>query len=76
VLNDPHKKMQAAQIIGQAYVTAENFVRANRDAVEQIANTVIERQEIFGDELVELLNSVQLQRPEIDYLKEETWPKI
>jgi cell division protease FtsH len=76
VLNDPHKKMQAAQIIGQAYVTAENFVRANRDAVEHIANTVIERKEIFGDELVELLDSVELRKPELDYLKEETWPRI
>jgi hypothetical protein len=76
VLNDPHKKMQAAQIIGQAYVIAENFIAANRDAVEQIANTVIAKGEIYGDELLELLDSANLVKPEIDYLKEETWPRI
>jgi ATP-dependent Zn protease len=76
VLNDPHKKMQAAQIIGQAYVIAENFISANRDAVEQIANTVIAKGEIYGDELLELLDSANLVKPEIDYLKEETWPRI
>jgi hypothetical protein len=76
VLRDPHKIALAAQILGQAYVTAENFIAANREAVERIAREVIERKEIFGDELVALLDRQALAQPKIDYLDEATWPKI
>jgi cell division protease FtsH len=76
VLGDPHKRAAAAQILGQAYVTAENFVNANRDAVERIAQAVIDKQELYGDELMHLLNAQNLKRPEIDWTKEETWPRI
>ena len=37
---------------------------------------VVERRELFGDELVELLESVGLERPGIDYSREETWPRL
>ncbi len=76
VLNDPHKRALAAQILGQAYVTAENFVAANKDAVERIADLVIEKQELYGDELMQLLEQQHLRRPEIDWTKEETWPRM
>ena len=39
----------------------------NRDAVEKIADALLERKEIFGDELVDLLDSVGIRIPEIDY---------
>ena len=39
-------------------------------------STVLERKEIFGDELNRRLDSVQLQRPEIDWSKEEIWPQM
>jgi hypothetical protein len=76
VLQDPSKRAFAAQILGQAYVTAENFIAANKDAVERIANEVIERQELYGDDLNRLLDRQQLVKPELDYTKEETWPQI
>jgi len=57
-------------------VTAENFVAANRDAVERIATAVIAKGELYGDELVGLLERQNLKKPEIDWLKEETWPQI
>src|SRR5207249_250788 len=38
VLQDPYKRASAAQILGQAYVTAENFIAHNKVAVEQIAD--------------------------------------
>jgi ATP-dependent Zn protease len=76
VLADPYKRAAAAQILGQAYVIAENFVVANKEAVERIANEVIAKKEIFGDELVRLLDAQRLKRPEIDWMKEETWPRI
>jgi cell division protease FtsH len=76
VLGDPYKRAAAAQILGQAYVTAENFIAANRQAVERIAEAVIDKGELYGDELVALLDSQDLVKPEIDYTKEETWPQI
>jgi ATP-dependent Zn protease len=76
VLQDPYKRAAAAQILGQAYVTAENFIAANKDAVERIAEAVIDKQELYGDELVTLLNQQNLKKPEIDWMKEETWPRM
>jgi ATP-dependent Zn protease len=76
VLGDHHKRAYAAQILGQAYVTAENFIAANKEAVERIANAVIEKQELYGDELMRLLDAQGLKRPEIDWTKEETWPRM
>jgi hypothetical protein len=75
VLGDPDKRRMAAQLLGQAYVAAHNVVLHNKDAVERIADALVERQELFGDELLELLDGSHLQQPELDYAKEETWPK-
>src|ERR687884_27241 len=68
VLRDPHKRALAAQTLGQAYVTAANFVAANREAVQRIADVIVEKRELYGDELVTLLAGAGLQKPEIDYL--------
>ena len=76
VLQDKFKRAYAAQILGQAYVTAENFIAANREAVENIARAVIAKGELYGDELVALLERQKLVKHEIDWLKEETWPRI
>ena len=76
VLQDPYKRAAAAQILGQAYVTAENFIAENRAAVEQIAEAVIEKGELYGDELVQLLDRQNLRKPEIDWTAEEIWPRM
>ena len=34
----------------------------------------MERKEIFGDELLDLLNSVGIRIPELDYGDEAIWP--
>jgi hypothetical protein len=57
-------------------VTAHYFIAQNKDAVEKIAEAVIEQEELYGDELNHLLDSVHLARPEIDWTKEEIWPQI
>ena len=41
----------AAQILGQAYISAHNLVLHNKDAVEKIADELVVRSEMFGDEL-------------------------
>jgi ATP-dependent Zn protease len=76
ILGDPHKKRSAAQILGQSYITALCLMRHNREQVARIAETLIERKEIHGDEVVELLEAAQLEAPEIDITDESIWPSF
>jgi ATP-dependent Zn protease len=76
VLGDPTKKRYAAQIIGQAYVNAHQLILQNQDAVGKIADHLVARKELYGDELIDLLNSVGLKEPTVDPGKEETWPTL
>jgi cell division protease FtsH len=76
VLMDPHKRKYAAQLLGEAFAVAHNLMRHNKDAVEKIADTLMEKKEIFGDELVRLLNTQKLTKPEIDWTEEAAWPQI
>jgi ATP-dependent Zn protease len=76
ILSDRNKYQAAAQILGQAYVTAYALMVSNRPAIEQIADTLIDRKEMHGDEVVDLLNSVGLQRPDIDLMNDRTWPTV
>ena len=73
-LSDPAKRRVAAQIIGQAYVVAHNLAAANQEALDRIADVLIEKKEIFGDELIDLLDSVGIRIPELDYGDESIWP--
>jgi cell division protease FtsH len=75
-LGDRAKRPLVAQFVGEAFATAYNFVRENKDGVERIAATVIEKQEIYGDELIHLLDEQKLRKPELDWTKEETWPPM
>jgi ATP-dependent Zn protease len=74
VLSDHDKRAIAAQLIGQAYVAAHHLVVANRDAVAQIADVLTARRELFGDELLDLLEGAKLTIPEVDLSEESAWP--
>jgi ATP-dependent Zn protease len=76
VLADRDKRTAAAQIIGQAYVTAYALMATNREPIERIADTLIERKEMHGDEVVDMLASVGLKRPELDLMDDRTWPTV
>ncbi len=76
VLTDPHKRAATAQILGQAYMSAHHLIVHNKGAVEQIAEIVIERRELYGNELLDLLQDADLTVPQIDYTKDEAWPTI
>jgi ATP-dependent Zn protease len=76
VLSDPGKRRAAAQILGQAYLAAKCLIEANREEVESIAETLIARRELHGDEVVDLLDSHHLRRPEVDLSDEECWPRL
>jgi hypothetical protein len=49
---------------------------ANKDKIQKIADELIARREIYGDELVELLERAKLEPPTIDYTDDATWPRI
>ncbi|MFZ0089209.1 MAG: AAA family ATPase [Solirubrobacteraceae bacterium] len=76
ILRNPDKKRAAAQILGQAYVTAYALMDSNRDGLEKIATTLVERKELHGDEVGELLDSVELSRPDLDLMNPATWPRV
>ena len=76
VLNDPRKRANASRFLGEAFVTAYNLVLQNKDKVEHVADQVIEKKEIYGDDLVRLLDSENFQRPEIDWTSDAVWPNM
>ncbi|HVU76774.1 MAG TPA: AAA family ATPase [Gaiellaceae bacterium] len=75
-LQDPRKRSYAAQMLGESFVTAYNAMVVNKEAVDRIAEAVFEKQEIYGDELVSLLDGQHLVTPTIDWTDEASWPKI
>ena len=76
VLSERGKRATAAQLLGQAYVAAHVLIEANRDGVERVAAVLVERRELNGDEVVELLDSLDLKVPEVDLLEESVWPMV
>jgi cell division protease FtsH len=76
VLHDPAKGAAAARILGQAYITAVALIRHNREEVLEVAEALIERKELHGDEVVEVLDRVDLEAPVIDITDERTWPRL
>jgi ATP-dependent Zn protease len=76
VLKSQDKGRAAAMILGQAYITAVCLIRHNRESVLRVAERLVERKELHGDEVVELLDSVTLEAPVIDIRDETIWPKL
>jgi len=76
VLSDPDKKGNAARIIGQAFVRAYNTVQANREGIEHITAVLLDKRELYGDEVVRLLEQSGLRKPEYDLLDEKSWPVL
>jgi ATP-dependent Zn protease len=74
VLGDPTKRATAAQMLGQAFVRAYNTAQANRAAIEHITDVLLEKRELYGDEVIRLLEECNLHKPEYDLLDEKTWP--
>jgi ATP-dependent Zn protease len=76
VLSDRSKRSTAAQVLGQAYMAAHVLIAHNRAGVERVADELIERREMHGDEVVELLDSLRLEVPETDLLEDAVWPHV
>jgi hypothetical protein len=41
-----------------------------------VADVLVDRRELHGDEILALLESAELQIPPFDPMKEESWPKL
>jgi ATP-dependent Zn protease len=76
VLGDREQRQMVAELLGQAYVAAYNLISHNRAGVERVADALVQRRELHGDEILELLNQAELQVPEVDMTKDEAWPKL
>jgi hypothetical protein len=75
-MTDPTKRSLAAQIIGQAFVYAYNAMRHNRGALSTIADELVDKRELHGDDVVSLLDRVRPVKPAVDWLDKEAWPKL
>ena len=76
VLHDPSQRAMVEQLLGQAYLAAHHLVEANRDAVERVAEALVLRRELYGDEVVHLLDAQALRVPEVDLTADEAWPLL
>ena len=63
VLVDPDKRTLVGQLLGQAYVAAHNLDPRQPHAVDHIADVLVARRELFGDELLDLLDERQDHDP-------------
>ena len=75
-MSDSDKRAIVGQLVGQAYVAAYNLILANREAVEHIADVLGARRELFGDELLNLLDESKIAIPEVDLSEESSWPTM
>jgi cell division protease FtsH len=76
VLSDPAKQAAAAQILGQAYLTAVCCMRHNRESVAGVADALVQSRELYGDEVIDLLEAAQPEAPTIDVSDRSIWPKV
>jgi hypothetical protein len=75
-MGDTEKRRLVAGLIGQSFVIAWNTIRLNRAGTEYVADRLIEAGELYGDDVVGLLDGARLNKPVIDVLDEASWPMI
>jgi ATP-dependent Zn protease len=76
VLHDHSQRQMVEQLLGQAYLAAHHLIEANREAVGRIADELVLRRELYGDEILQLLDAQDLRVPEVDLTKDEAWPRL
>jgi hypothetical protein len=76
VLNDEAKRRTVALLLGQAFYKAHATMAQNRRAVQYVADELIDKRELHGDEVVDLLDRAGIKNPQFDYVNPETWPRI
>jgi ATP-dependent Zn protease len=64
ILKDRDKTRDVAQMLGSAYVDAWRLMVKNKEAIDQLAHQLVEKQELVGKEVDALLDSVKLMAPD------------
>jgi ATP-dependent Zn protease len=63
VLHNPRSRRIVAQILGAAYIDDWRLMYINKEAIDLAAEALIAQNELMGDEIAGLLDSVGLRRP-------------
>jgi ATP-dependent Zn protease len=67
----PDKRRDEALLLGHAFLIAYATIIKNKDAVRKVAEALVEKKELFGNDVMELLKSVGLEKP----ADEIVWPE-
>jgi ATP-dependent Zn protease len=70
ILQQRDKARDVAQILGSAYVDCWRLMTKNKEAIDRLAHVLVERKELVGREIDELLDTVHLVGPEVA----DAWP--
>lgn len=70
ILQQKDKARDVAQILGSAYVDCWRLMTKNKDAIDRLARVLVEKKELVGREIDELLETVHLVGPEAA----DAWP--
>src|SRR3954453_2879147 len=65
VLADGGKRTLAATLIGQAFVIAFNTIRHNREGTDYVASRLVAAGELYGDEVVQVLEGGRVGGPRV-----------
>ena len=71
VLHNPQSRRVVAQILGAAYIDDWRLMFVNKEAIDQAAEALIVQDELMGDEIAGLLDSVGLREPN----DSDPWPE-
>jgi hypothetical protein len=75
-LGDPDKRKLVAGLLGQAFAVAWNTIAHNRDGTQHVAERLISKRELYGDDVTRLLDAARLRKPAIDVTDDAAWPVI
>jgi ATP-dependent Zn protease len=70
ILHERDKARDVAQILGSAYVDCWRLMLKNKDAIDRLARVLVEKKELVGREIDELLDNVHLVGPDAA----DAWP--
>ena len=62
VVSDRAQAPLVAGLLGQAYVVAYNTIRHNKDGTAHVADVLVAKREIYGDDVVALLDEARLDQ--------------
>ena len=75
-LGDRDKRKLVAGLLGQASWSPGTRSARNQEGTRHVAERLISKRELYGDDVTQLLDAARLRKPEIDVTDEATWPVI